>query len=437
MNPAILPVIISLIFSAFFSATEMAFISANRLHIAIQEKKGHLTGRIISGFIRRNSYFIATTLLGNTIALVVYGIYMAELLEPTIGQVLTHYFPHAGAETISFLQMLLQTILSTLVVLATAEFLPKSLSLVDPDQFLTLAAVPMQVVFYLCYPFTWLIIHLAKWFIHPLLGTTATDALPAFGLTDLNHYISNTGGNQQDEQNAELNKEIFSNALEFKTIRVRDCMIPRKEIVAVDVEDSIPELQKMATESGHSKILVYKESIDNIIGYVHIFSLFRKPESIRSAMTDLIIVPESTFANELMIRFISEQKSVALVVDEFGGTSGIVTIEDVIEQIFGDIEDEYDSDELILRKIDERNYLVSARHEVEFLNERLDWNIPEGDYDTLGGYILYLHNALPKTGDLIGNERFLFEIRAMVEARIDLVKVTLLKNNKNSRSNSN
>jgi len=431
MNAYIIIVIVSLIFSGFFSAIEIAFISANRLHLEIIRKKNTFTSRIIARFLDKPTYFISTTLLGNTIALVVYGYYFALILEPTLEATLVNTFSDASENTILTLVLILQTILSTLLVLATAEFLPKSLSLINPDNFLTAAAIPMNLIYWLFYPLVIVINWVSTKLISKIFKMEQRAVQPAFGLTDLNVYIERVnnvmlGSQGESDENPEVNKEIFSNALEFKKIKVRDCMIPRKEIIAIEFEESIEELSETFTESGHSKIPVYKKSIDNIVGYCHHLDLFKKPQDIDSIMTDIIIVPETMLANELMVRFISERKSIALVVDEFGGTSGIVTIEDIIEEIFGEIEDEYDDfEEYKVKKIDAKNFLLNARNEVDRLNQEFDWAIPEGDYDTLGGYILYLNGDIPKTGDTIDADHLLFTIKSMEDARIDMVQLTV------------
>ncbi len=419
-------ILISLAFSAFFSAVEIAFISANRLHLAIQKKKGGYIAGIVSHFVNNPGYFISTTLIGNTVALVVYGIFMAELLEPSIELYLNQHFSALSEGSLGVLVLIVQTILSTIIVLVTAEFLPKSISLVNPDALLRAAAIPMNIIYTIFFPFSWVIVHLSKLLITKLFKLEYSEMRPAFGLVDLNNYIHNTSV-PSTEQEPKINKEIFSNALEFKMMKVRDCMVPRKEILAVDVEDDISELKEKLIESGHSKVLVYEDSIDNIIGYVHALALFKKPENIREAIKDIAVVPETMPANELMVRFISEHRSLAIIVDEYGGTSGLVTIEDIMEEIFGEIEDEFDEDELELTQLDAHTYRLSARHEIEYLNEQYSFAIPEGDYDTLGGFIIFVNrNDIPEEGDLIETDRFIIQVESMIDARIDIVKLTVL-----------
>ena len=407
---------------------ETAFLSANRLHIAIQQKKGLLVGRILSKFVEKPLHIIATILIGNTIALVLYGIYMANILEPTIAYWSGYFFPYYPKQTISILVLIFQTFAATIVVLFTAEFIPKSISLIDADKFIQLAAIPMNIIYTIGYPLSWLVVASSTFLIKYVFGIKQSEKKRAFSLSDLSNYVINTKATiYEDRQTPEmLDKEIFSNALEFKKVKVRDCMIPRKEIVAVDSQSPMEEVMRTFVESGHSKILVYQETIDDIIGYIHSHELFKKPRAIQSARTNIIIVPETLLANELMIRFITQHKSIALVVDEFGGTSGVVTIEDIIEEIFGEIKDEYDEDALIFRKVTETVYEISARVEVDTLNEKHTFKIPEGDYDTLGGFLIDLKRGIPKVNDIIQYDRYHFQILSMQEASIDLIKLTIV-----------
>ncbi|QSE98739.1 hemolysin family protein [Fulvivirga lutea] len=421
MDPSILlPIIATLMFSAFFSGIEIAFVSADRLHIELQNKKGLIAGRIVSKFIQNASRFISTTLVGNTLALVLYGIYMAKLLDPIIRSSLPEIFLNEPIILFS------QTVLSTIIVLFTAEFLPKSIFLLNPNWMLSIFAIPMDIIYRLMYPIVVLVVSLSKFIITKVLRQKYEEDKPAFRLTDLNNYIRNTLM-ADEETNVEVDTKIFNNALEFKSIRVRECMLPRTEIVAVDIEDTIEELKKAFIDSGHSKILVYRESIDDVIGYCHSLELFKKPKSIENMLTPIIIVPETMLANELMIQFISERKSLALVVDEFGGTSGIVSIEDIIEEIFGEIQDEHDDEDWVEQELDPNTYLFSARHEIDYLNDKYNWDLPIGDYETLGGLILSLTEDLPKAGDVVKSEDYTFIIQTTNDIRIDTVKLLVDK----------
>jgi len=408
---------ISLLFSAFFSGIEIAFISSNKLHIELQRQQGVISGRILSGFLKKPSSFIGTTLVGNTISLVVYGIYMAKLVEP----MLLDYLPYYLQSDIFILAA--QTVVATIVVLLLAEFTPKSVFLINPNGLLSFFALPLWLIYYVTYPIVFAIVNLSKLFIRYVLRLEYAEDRPVFGLTDLHHFKKNTTQVDHQENKVELDKRIFNNALEFKTIKVRECMIPRTEVVAVDVEDEIDELRKAFTDSGHSKVLVYKETIDDVIGYCHSLALFKKPASIEEILTPIIIVPETMAVNELMIQFIQEHKSLALVVDEFGGTSGIVSLEDIIEEIFGEIQDEHDDEDLVEVQINENTYSFSARLEIDYLNEKYNLELPEGDYDTLGGFILSVTENFPSLNDVVERSPFTFVIESMEENRIDMVRL--------------
>lgn len=414
-----LGIIISLLFSAFFSGVEIAFISADKLHIEVMNKQGELSGKILSHFATKRSQFLATLLVGNNLSVVLYGILMAKLLEPW----LLHALPAALTEDIFIL--VIQSLISTVIVLITAEFLPKSLFMLNPDFLLKVFAFPMAVIYFILFPVVAVIAKVSKWIITHIFRLDYSDDRPVFGLTDLNNYIKKNLLNIEKEDDAEIDAKIFNNAIEFKTIRVRECMIPRTEILAVDVEDTIEELKEAFISSGHSKILVYRDSIDDVIGYCHSLELFKKPTDIRSILTPILIVPETVLANELLVQFITDRKSIALVVDEYGGTSGIITMEDVIEEIFGEIRDEHDDEYLIEEEIDSKNFILSARHEVDYLNDKYGWELPLGDYDTLGGLILTHYEDIPEVNEVIEIPPFTFTIFTMEDNRIDKVKLTL------------
>ncbi|WP_017730302.1 hemolysin family protein [Nafulsella turpanensis] len=418
-------ILASIIFSAFFSGIEIAFVSADKLQIELQRKQGDLAGRILSRFVLRPSSFIGTTLIGNTISLVVYGYFMALLLEPPIARMLPH---NLNPELADILVLLLQTIVSTLVVLITAEFTPKSVFLLNPNWLLNVFAIPITLIWIIMYPVVWIIISLSEFIIRKVFGLPYSEDKPVFELTDLNNFIQRNVVSQDDRRgDGELvDTKIFNNALEFKTIRVRDCMIPRTDIEAVDVEEDIETLKETFVESGHSKILVYRDSIDDIIGYCHSLELFKKPKDIASILTPIIIVPETMLANELMIQFITEHKSLALVVDEFGGTSGIVSIEDIIEEIFGEIQDEHDVEELIEQQIGPSTFRLSARQEIDYLNDKWGWNLPTGDYDTVGGLLLSVKEDIPEVQEEITIKEYKFTVLSIQGNRIDTVNMEII-----------
>lgn len=426
----IIVVIVCLLFSAFFSGIEIAFISADKLRIELAKNNGSLAGRIMAYHLQHPTRFIGTTLVGNNLALVLYGIFMTQLLEPLLGPWLSTVLPEVINNEAT--QLAVQTVLATLLVLVTAEFTPKSIFMIDPNSLLSFFALPFRIIYIILYPIVYIIDQVSKFTIVRIFRFKYQENTLVFGLTDLNDFIRNTLSEQASSDvsspshtNHRVDAKIFNNALEFKTIKVRECMIPRTEVIAVDLQDSIEELTQAFMESGHSKIVVYKDTIDDVIGYCHSLELFKKPQSIDQILTPIIIVPETAPANELMIQFITEHKSLALVVDEFGGTAGIVSIEDIIEEIFGEIQDEHDDEDWVEHRIDSHNFLISARHEIDYLNDKYEWKIPEGEYDTLGGYILSLTGEIPLKGDIIPAQDLTFTIMTMGDNRIDTVKITL------------
>jgi putative hemolysin len=424
----LLGIILSMVFSAFFSGVEMAFVSANKLYFELQAKQGVITGQIISRFINNPSRFIGTMLIGNTLSLVAYGIFMEGFLHEAI----MHVTLPSWLQGLSFIQNnltagIIAALLGTILILITSEFTPKSIFLLNPDGFLEVLSIPIWIIYGLMYPLVWSIVGLSQWFIINVLRLEYSDEKPAFGLTDLNNYLQNLNRKTSTEEEAEVDTKIFNNALEFKQVKVRDCMIPRTEIVAMDIEKGMEELKKVFVESGHSRVLVYKETLEDVVGYCHSLAMFKKPKDINGIVTSIPIVPEAMAAKDLLIRFSQERKSLALVVDEFGSTAGLVSMEDVMEQIFGDIQDEYDdTEDLIEEKIEDRTYLISARHEIDYLNEKYNWNLPEGDYETLGGMIISINEDIPEINEVITNQPFKFQIMEMKDARISLVKVTII-----------
>jgi putative hemolysin len=412
-------VIVALAFSAYFSGIEIAFVSSNKLQIELWNKQGLIAGKIFSNFHNKASKFIGFALIGNTLSLVLYGIYMANLLQPLLVQLLPE-----NAEY-SFVIIILQTLISTAVVLVTAEFLPKSIFMLNPNKMLSVFAIPTLLLYYIFLPIVTVIVSLSQFIITKILNISFSEDKPVYGFTDLNNYLKNSLKQKSQEEEEKFVPQIFHNALEFKDVKIRECMIPRTEMVAVDIEEGMEGLKKTFIESGHSKILVFKEDIDNIIGYCHSLELFKKPDNIEEILNPIIIVHESMSANEVLVKMKAEHKSIALVVDEFGGTSGLVTIEDIMEEIFGEIQDEHDEEALKEEKIDDNTYIFSARHEVDYLNKKYDFKIPEGEYETLGGYILFANEDIPQINDIIQTDWCKFTVINMIENRIDTVKMEL------------
>ena len=414
----LLMICICLIFSGFFSGMEIAYISADKLRIEMLSQKKGLMASSLSYFQRHRARFLSTTLVGNNLALVLYGILMATLLEPRIINILPHWIDSP------VIALVIQTLIATFIVLITAEFLPKSLFLLNPDTLLRIFSLPMMGLFVLMSPLVWMVEIISKFIVTRIFQLSYAESQSLFALTDLNNFVKkNTEHSEIEDQ--EIDVKFFNNAIEFKEIQVRECMIPRTEIIAVDINDDLLKLSAAFIDSGHSKIIVYKENIDNVIGYCHSLEMFKKPKSIKDILTTILIIPETMPANELLVKLIADQKSLALVVDEFGGTAGLVSIEDVMEEIFGEIRDEHDDEFLIEQKIAENIFLLSARHEIDALNEKYNWSLPKGDYDTLGGLILAKNEDIPTIQDEIGIDHFLFQIINMEDNRIDQVRLTI------------
>ncbi|RJE71431.1 hemolysin family protein [Reichenbachiella sp. MSK19-1] len=413
-------ILTSIFFSALFSGIEIAFIRTDKLHIALQGKQGGLSARILTKFSNNPSNFIATTLIGNNLTLVIYGIFMSMLLDPWLVSVLPQSLNN------DIIVLLLQTIISTIIVLFTAEYVPKSIFLTNPYRFLSVLSVPILLIYYVLSPVVYVIVAGSKFLLKSVLRLDYSDDKPVYGLTDLNNYLKIIMEGDKEENDQDVDTKYFNNALDFKTVKVRECMIPRTEIKAVDVNDTIDNLRDQFVATGHSKIIVYNDSIDDVIGYCHSLELFKKPQDVASILTKIIIAPETMAANELMVQLITDRKSIALVVDEYGGTSGIVTLEDIIEEIFGEIRDEHDDDDLVELKINDSEFIFSARQEVDYINESQSLNLPTGEYDTLGGLILTINENLPELGEVILIPGYSFEIMLMEEARIEKIKLRVL-----------
>lgn len=410
-----------MLFSALFSGMEIAFVTANRLKIELSSKKGNFSGKILSFFLKQPAKFISAMLIGNNIALVIYSILMAKLLEPQILQYLSSN---------DFVILIIQTIISTLFILFFAEFLPKSLLRINPNKTLVIAAIPLQLIYWMLYPFTILVLGLSNAILKLAKVDTSQSDL-AFSKIDLEDFVTNI--QQRKEVGEEIDNEIqiFKNALDFSNVKARDCMVPRTDLVAMDIETLLENIRDKFIETGLSKILIYKDSIDNIIGYIHSKELFKKPKSLKSILLPISFIPESMPANQILQEFITQRKSVAVVVDEFGGTSGIITTEDIIEEIFGDIEDEHDIEELTEIQFEENKFQFSARLEIDYLNEKYMLNLPESDdYETLAGLIISVNESIPEKDDFIYYKDFVVKIDKVSNNKIDLVTITFKDSNK-------
>jgi len=404
---------------------EIAFVSANKIHIEIEKKQEGLLAKVLTKLTKKPSKFIATMLIGNNIALVIYGLYM--------GEVLMQWFLGLHVEN-AFLTLMLtdfsllsQTIISTLIILISAEFLPKVLFQIYANSLLKLLAVPAYLFYLLFSLISDFVIWITDLILKNIFGTTGDEVQLAFTKMELGDYITEQMETVASEDEVDSEIQIFQNALEFSTVKAREVMVPRTEIIAVEVHESPKNLTKLFTETGLSKILVYKETVDDIIGYIHSYELFKKPKTIKSILLPVEFVPETMLVQEILNVLIKKRKSMAVVLDEYGGTSGLMTVEDIVEELFGEIEDEHDSTDLREEKIDAEHYLFSARLEVDYLNENYRLDLPVSDeYETLGGMLVHQVGNIPEKDMEIQIDHFKFTVLEVSNTKIDLVALELL-----------
>lgn len=416
MGSIIIQILITMLFSAFFSGMEIAFVSSNKLRFEMDRSEESLTSRVLSIFFQNPNNFISTMLVGNNIALVIYGILMAEIIEVQL---------LSGIIDNEFVLVLTQTIISTLIILVTGEFIPKTLFKINPNFTLNLFAIPAFICYVVLYPISKFASSLSG-IILRITGTKINKEAraKAFTKVDLDHFIQSSIQDSDNQEEIDTEVKIFQNALDFSSVKVRDCMVPRTEIVAVEDDTALEELKERFIESGISKIIVYKENIDNIIGYIHSSEMFHELADWTNSIRQLPIVPETMNANKLMKLFMQQKKSLAVVVDEFGGTSGIVALEDLVEQIFGEIEDEHDTNSHVAKATGDNEYILSGRLDIEKVNELFSIELPESDeYQTVGGLILHQHQSFPKTHEIITIGRFQFKIIKVTATKIELVKL--------------
>lgn len=413
-------ILLSILFSAFFSGMEIAFISSNKLRIEIDKKSKSLSSRIISIFTKNPSRFIATMLVGNNVALVIYGIAFASMLHKPIVNLI--------GNNSEVLVLLIQTLISTLLILITAEFLPKTVFRINPNGALKVFSVPILFFYVILYPITIFSIALSNFTMKYILKVRIAHepGQQVFGKIDLDHLVQE-GQEQTDESETDVQDlKIFKNAMELSSLKVRDCMIPRTEIVALEIESPIQQLLQSFTQTGLSRILIYRDNIDNMIGYINSKDMFHDPKHIGNHLKSLPIVPETLRVNKILKSFIKDRQSIALVLDEFGGTSGIITTEDVIEEIFGEIQDEHDTVDLVEEQIDKHSYRFSGRHEIDYLNEHYQLGIPDSEeYDTLAGFIIFHHENIPTLNETIQIEPYEMKIIEVSANRIELVELRI------------
>lgn len=418
MEVELIIIIISILLSAFFSGMEIAFVSSNKMHIELEKKREGFIPKVLSKITHKSSKFITTMLVGNNIALVIYSYYM--------GNFLLRFLPLDAFN--DFTVLLIQTIISTIVILITAEFLPKAIFRIYSNEVLKIFAIPAYLFYNLFHFFSEFITFISDFFLRVFFKTNAEEQQVAFSKEELGYYINEQleTGNDDDEMDSEI--QIFQNALMFQNVKAREIMVPRTEIVAVEIHETVTNLKNLFIDSGLSKILVYKTSLDDVVGYVNAFELFKRPKTIKSILLPLEIVPESMMINDILNTLMKKRKSVAVVVDEYGGTSGMITVEDIVEELFGEIEDEHDSVEFLEEKISETQYNFSARLEIDYINEEYGLNIPKSEaYETLGGFIIEHTENIPEEKEVVEIENFEFTMRKISGAKIDEVSIKIIE----------
>jgi CBS domain containing-hemolysin-like protein len=408
-------ILISLVFSAFFSGMELAYLSSNRLKIELDKAKGTINSKIIAVFYSNESNMITLLLLGNNISLVLFGLASSEILNPILSQIIEN----------QALLVVLQTVLSTLLVLFVAEFLPKALVQINPNKFLNLGSGILFIIYILLYIPSQFILFISNGLLR-LSGTKIKKTDKIFNKVDLEHFIQEINTKITSEEHIGNEIQILQNALDFSKVKARDCMIPRTEIVSVDVNESIDVLSRLFISSGLSKIVVYRDSVDNIIGYVHSFEMFKNPLSIKQILMPISFVPEAIPGSELLEQFAKQSGNISVVVDEYGGTAGLITIEDIIEEIFGEIEDEHDKDDWIEEKINDQEYVFSGRVEIAYLNKTFEMGIPESEeYETLGGLIIHKLENIPNEGSVIEIKNKTLIVEKVSDRKIELVRIKM------------
>ncbi len=412
-------IILTLILSAFFSGMEIAYIAHNRLQLELDLSRGKVSVPFIRFIFKDPAKYIATMLVGNNVALVIYGLATAKLLEPWLGRFIDSEF---GI-------LLTQTIISTIIILFFAEFIPKSIFRAYPNLTLNLFSPFVAIFYILFYPVTLLTIGITNFFLKYIVhqDTNPENSRNILGRADLDNFIDQIKQKFKYDQDLDEKLKYIEKTLDFENIKIRQCMVPRNEIEAIPAEATIEEIREKFSESHHSKLIVYQGNIDNVIGYVHVRSLFNNPRSLKEILIKIPVVPETMSAKKLLDLLIKEKKSIALVVDEYGGTSGIVTIEDVLEEIVGEIEDEYDTEDFIEEKVNDNEYIFSARLEIDYINEKYNLNLPESeDYNTLAGLVLDKLESIPEEGEKINIDNFLIEVLDTDGPKLNKVKITIL-----------
>ena len=426
MDYSIIMILSMLVLSAFFSGMEIAYVSSNKVHIAIEKQQDGFLSKILQKITNRPSKFIATMLIGNNIALVIYGLFMGDLLMSYIGPYLgiDSQNTSSSSDSIMFLALFIQTIISTFVILITAEFLPKVFFQIYANNLVKFFALPVYFFYILFSVVSEFIIWITDKILKLIFKTDGDEVQLSFSKVELGNYISEQMETVKREDEVDSEIQIFQNALDFSEVKSREVLIPRTEVVAVTIDRSPQELSELFIKTGLSKILVYNENIDNILGYVHSFELFKKPTTIKSILIPVVFVPETMLIKEVLNILTKKSKSIAVVIDEYGGTSGILTVEDIIEELFGEIEDEHDKLVLIEKVVNNGIYVFSARLDVDYLNETYKLNLPENEnYETLGGMIVSFTEGIPKKDEVIVFQDYTFNILEVSNTKLELVEV--------------
>ena len=421
MSSQIIIILITIIFSAFFSGMEIAFVSSNKIYLEIEKKQKGFFSNILKKITQSPSKFIATMLLGNNIALVIYGLYSGKLILELL-------FPHIDSSvSLDFIYIFYQTLLSTFIILITAEFLPKVLFQIYANILLKYLSLPSYFFYVLLSPITYVLNLISNSVLSKYFKTKEDELRIVFSKDELGDYINEELANDSEIKEIDSEIQIFQNALEFSNVRAREVMVPRAEIISADRYGIFSDLKQMFVKTGLSKILIHRENIDHIVGYISLLDIFYEPQNIKSIIHPVEFIPESMLINDVLNLLTKKRKSIAVVIDEYGGTSGIITIEDIIEELFGEIEDEHDSPKFLEKKIDSDSFLFSARLEVDYLNNKYKLKIPQSDhYETLGGYVVHNTQDIPANGEVLKTSRYEFTIREVTNTKIEKLEIKIL-----------
>ena len=421
MSPWML-IIITLVLSAFFSGIEIAFISANKLKLELDKKKGNLPAKLLSYYISVPTKFIGILLVGNYVALVMYGIGMAKIIDPYLESILP------AALNIEGLILLLETIISAIIILVIGEFLPKILFRINANKILYAAAIPITAFYYLLYPFIQVYSGISQFLLSDIFRMHLPKQKNPFSYINFKNYLKEYAPPQNEANEIQQELQMFQNAIDFRQVKLRECMVPRTEIVAVNINDNVSSLRDAFVSHGLSRVMIYRETLDNITGYCHSSDMFKKPQSIHEVVRQVTYVPETMHANDVLSLFIEKNQNIATVVDEFGGTAGLVTMEDIIEEIFGEIEDEYDEELMEENKLNDYEYIFSSRLEIDYLNEKYNLDLPDSDeYETISGLLLYHQENIPSIGQKVEIGKFNFIILNASRKRVEKVRLLISK----------